>query len=1405
MSNYDSDDDEEVVEIGFQSASIGGNNSNQLWASSSSDDYGRPSAPPPASSTLNPTSPSLVVGSGSGGGSAAGVAGRPHSSSGGSIISSSNSREIAIFWDLPGCLFPDWMTTEEASNVICEAVSRRLPGTVVDRRLYVDMDTRGKISLDAPGFIVVNDFITEQQHPSAGIDNVVSQKKILVDLTCFGWDRTTRRQQQQQQQQFLQQYTFEDVWVVLLTNDESYAYALSELRDRGVKSLLIYSGDEESQLLRAAATDALRFHQDVLGIVPRQQQGQATNIGTAAEIQATTYAERVAMDRIGTFSSSPAPDQEWTTVTSTKHMIPRDVQILCKVLDEGAKESIDTEDWVLGSKLGVLFRGAMASKTTSSTVDIKESYKNARDTAIQKNFVERGFKFQGSGPKKNQIVPERTNERWKEQGKLSKEDFFRLTKEGKQVLKTASVTTSKPDTKRTNVFIKNIPKEMHVTTFVENLERDYGVDVLRGYYLPGNNAEVAYTFACLQVMTSEDTELLLEASRKALLMAGGRVLACKINDGPYNSSAIDPNDEYRRPAGKVRQANPSQLSRVEMPLDQETNPALAYCRAVDAFLRQRTQNNIANLPDGWCDAGFWVQLKVALLGGDKDRVKSARSLALTKGWIEAGRRLVGTEGSTIQIEAVEGTRNPARHALELYVRVTDIGKMQLSVTSTRVVPVTTEGEGGESDSKLEDRLLFVKSLLPNTDVNAFVQFLESEYGLTLNKAWVEEPKATASFTNAHVEMQSTQDTLRMIHLASRAGEGIVYQKRPLEVVRDQRIPNFRKGDPRCYFREGDLLGTRRNAGLRSQSIGSADGNVTSSDIATVFCRVLRQKSLTKGGDRSWINSGSVGEGFMRHFRNVSSDQRKEMFARARQSVITNGLVDFGRRLLSSASQEVTLATFMGKYDSTKLSSESYLRLTPQGANVIMSNSSVLSEQLGGIVSNVAAKNGYFLNLPESAMMKDFVKYIESTHGVKIRYGVMRRTPGFVSAQVEFMTAEDYNIVNESLTVQDGLDYEGCKVRMREDKGVPDWSQARKSDGRIFYEAEPDDDDDLPPALLEEDDVGPRSILSESVAIPVRSSTKLNAITGDSLLSSDSAERIISMLSFDMPEDSLADALDSRSGGNMQAQDVFRQTGGERPSLFGSTFATDSETPARPPSNPSDSDLFHMVWDDQTKSFRRVPISRETLDRQMNQSAAMMRGSPADPAYLSSTPSPVPVQFRRVPDFEGGLNSRIGSGGGGFSDLPVNQSASLFPTQQAYNIHQPRPVFPSSQPGASPHFNRMPGPLGGEQRSMMSGDSPNFGSSQTALRPDGPPPGIFGGPPRGPPGIIFGGGSGAGGPPSGPPGIVGFGGHAPHAYAGQVDHLSSSVSQYDHPTATGTTDTGLDDPQGNKKWSDILKK
>ena len=107
--------------------------------------------------------------------------------------------------------------------------------------------------------------------------------------------------------------------------------------------------------------------------------------------------------------------------------------------------------------------------------------------------------------------------------------------------------------------------------------------------------------------------------------------------------------------------------------------------------------------------------------------------------------------------------------------------------------------------------------------------------------------------------------------------------------------------------------------------------------------------------------------------------------------------------------------------------------------------------------------------------------------------------------------------------------------------------------------------------------------------------------------------------------------------------------------------------------------------------------------------------------------------------------------------------------------------------------------------MMSGDRPNFGSSQTALRSDGPPPGIFGGPHRGPPGIIFGGGSGAGGPPSGPPGIAGFGGHTPVSFAGQVDHLSSSVSQYDHPPATGTTGTGSDDPQGNKKWSDILKK
>jgi len=140
--------------------------------------------------------------------------------------------EAAIFWDYENISLSgqeDVLAVSSALRTMCSGMGCRL----TERRLYMgDMHACGKAvraELDQAGFTLVH-------CPRRGVKKEQVDKKIIIDVLMWAWERAARRQA---------------ACVVLVTNDGDYAYLLSKLRDLHTTTVVVYDANPASILLRA--------------------------------------------------------------------------------------------------------------------------------------------------------------------------------------------------------------------------------------------------------------------------------------------------------------------------------------------------------------------------------------------------------------------------------------------------------------------------------------------------------------------------------------------------------------------------------------------------------------------------------------------------------------------------------------------------------------------------------------------------------------------------------------------------------------------------------------------------------------------------------------------------------------------------------------------------------------------------------------------------------------------------------------------------------------------------------------------------------------------------------------------------------------------------------------------------
>ena len=902
----------------------------------------------------------------------------------------------------PQVHLPSWANPADASKAIVSAVSKY--GRIVDRRLYFDMQGTSDSSngtngggyhwsaLDSSGFDLVN---TPRRNQKETLD-----KKMIADVLTFAWDSAVRNDHCKP-------------CVVLLTSDGDYAYTLSKLRDRGVMSVVMTGPDSSvANILKAAADIPLSFEGDVLSTI------KGNNI-------------------INKKGMAMVPGNNLTAKDD-------DALNLCKItlreLSKNAQES-PTGSWLLGSKLAASFRAAFFkgdNMNTAAREAFKDRYRQGRELAIQKGFLERGHKLL-TGPDQGTIIVTSVNGKSNSTvEKLSLEDFFRVTLRGQGAVDGKTAATVDASTK-SKIFFKNIPSTMKILDFVRYLENEHNVEVVRGNTFKGP-PNAPFIFGSVQ-LTSELDALRLVGSK---MVCNGRVLEVQYDSSRPTLSTphITLEHSYERPChGNI-----------------EGDDVFAFCKALSAFMSQEGFDG--SLRGDWADGGFLNILKVPgnklFFGGDKDRIKKSRAAAIGKMYLEVGRRVKVTG----DIEAVtKETTDFSRHAPELYLRLTTEGKQFLDQSKPFNCGSKMPQPGAQH--------LFIKYLPASTEVKEFVEFVESVHDCSVERMAFEATKPWSSSTQAHIELTNLSDAAKILRMAS-CSDGFVYKSRSLVVLPDKRLPVYPGNDPNLFY-EKDNISTANstvsslsltNDGQEQKNYESSERaeplSVSGCDYVSLFCRVIYERcgltAISEPGiatpQQQWTHTANVAEEFQKQLKLITSEETKDAYKTTRHTAITTNLVEMGRRVLTSQSREIKLVPyFSGGRPAPNLSIETYFRLTTTGMDRATSVPSLTGELTA---RPRASKNMFLQNLPKSTDIQDFVTYLESTYQVSLRLACLANISPFVtsaSVHLEFKKAEDYNQISKICKDQ-GLIYGGRALTMKVDKFIPTWSKCKP---HLLYE------------------------------------------------------------------------------------------------------------------------------------------------------------------------------------------------------------------------------------------------------------------------------------------------------------------------------------------------------------------
>jgi hypothetical protein len=264
----------------------------------------------------------------------------------------------------------------------------------------------------------------------------------------------------------------------------------------------------------------------------------------------------------------------------------------------------------------------------------------------------------------------------------------------------------------------------------------------------------------------------------------------------------------------------------------ESADALAFCKAA-----MNLQKGNEWLEGSAPSSGFISTMGQLPAEKRKERYRKARTMAVKKGWLEHGRRILcGPKKDVIETAHDGDSFDRNYYSLEDYVRLTTKGKGVVAEQSDTVITLeqhlveevmvfatTRHNEnvssmGGKTVPMVTSSRVFVKNVPKSANVQQLVTYLERSCACSVWTARIEIRIPWAQFCFARVEMETPEDAAKIISLSKQSQLRLL--DRTLEVYNETGSPPKKyTGDPTFYYEKVSKAETHWS---KSSSYGTRD-------------------------------------------------------------------------------------------------------------------------------------------------------------------------------------------------------------------------------------------------------------------------------------------------------------------------------------------------------------------------------------------------------------------------------------------------------------------------------------------------------------------------------------------------------------------------------------------------------
>ena len=317
--------------------------------------------------------------------------------SGASPHGSSSNGGIGIFWDYENVPIGRNQQPSAAANRLRDVL---LPhGHIVERRMYYDSRKlrsdrdSDRCLLDQSGFTLVD---CPTRNKKENLD-----KKLIVDVMQFAWQHHANGAR---------------CTVALIASDGDYSYALSKIRDLGMKTIVIVGPKmKTAHVLLDVCDCALTWVHDVLHSAPHEE---TAHYETAHFVQVVSDAEGEGSIIDGSIIDVDDDEQSIADAVTGRYLT------LCHSLQELASRRGGWDEWVLDSNVERVFhrkRGGGVLET--------EEYHAITGSAVIGGFVQAGRRDQPGA-----AIEKIHTGAFVHLGKSIGEVYLRLTESGHELL-----------------------------------------------------------------------------------------------------------------------------------------------------------------------------------------------------------------------------------------------------------------------------------------------------------------------------------------------------------------------------------------------------------------------------------------------------------------------------------------------------------------------------------------------------------------------------------------------------------------------------------------------------------------------------------------------------------------------------------------------------------------------------------------------------------------------------------------------------------------------------------------------------------------------------------------------------------------------------------------------------------